>query len=183
MLQRVLSSIFITALIAITVEMANSQVVQYRGCSVDAELLRLPSCAFETRNGHLYISSRYLKLFFVESKEKLESRVMPDGDWAYFNRSGRIVVTNVAPFDNGASYFHFGLVRVVRDGKWGLADEHGTPIVPFVYDGMYEFDDTLHRWKACKGCSEERFGEYSRFKGGQWFWLDERGLSIGSPTP
>jgi hypothetical protein len=73
----------------------------------------------------LYITLVFVRPIFKGIASHLASRLLPDGGWAYFDRTGLVRVKDVAPFDNGASYFHSGLVRVVRDGKYGLASDRG----------------------------------------------------------
>jgi len=51
-------------------------------------------------------------------------------DWMYARRSGEIVITNVAPFDNGPDEFHDGMVRVSKHGKFGFADRSGKLRIP-----------------------------------------------------
>ena len=156
-----------------------SQILRYRDCTVDAEIWMLPQCALVTIGGHLYVSHRYLKLLFANSNEDLAARRLPEHGWAYFDRSGLVRVQNVAPMDNWASEFHAGLVRVVRNGKWGLADKRGRLITPLDYDGMYEFDVAHKGWKVCRSCCVVTGGEHSWFEGGEWFWLDRHGRLAG----
>ncbi len=139
----------------------------------------LPKCAMITKVGHLYVSPRYLKLFFTKSSEHLAARRLPEHGWAYFDRSGLVRVQDVAPMDNWASEFHAGLVRVVRNGKWGLADKCGKLITSLDYDGMYEFDVAHKGWKVCRSCHAVTRGEHSWFEGGEWFWLDQKGRLAG----
>jgi hypothetical protein len=118
-------------------------------------------------------------LFFPSGKARLASVVLPGGGWAYFNRRGLIVVQDVATFDNGASSFHNGLVRVVRNKKWGLANAQGLFVVPLKYDGMLEYEESNKGWKVCMDCREVSDGEHSWFEGGEWYWLDRRGKVAG----
>lgn len=145
--------------------------MRHGDCSVDAEIWSLPQCALETRDGHLYVAKPYLSLFFPAEKASLVGRVIPNGGWSYFNKRGLVVVQNVANFDNGPSPFHHGLVRVSRNGKWGLADAGGQFIVPLTYDGMLEYD-SQNGWLVCKGCRSVSDGEHGSFEGGNWYWLD-----------
>jgi hypothetical protein len=158
---------------------AHSQVVSYQGCVVDADILALPQCAMESRDGHLYVAKPYLRLLFSGEKARLVGRVIPGGGWAYFNRRGMIVVQNVANFDNGPSPFHHGLVRVNSKGKWGLADLNGLLVVPLTYDGMFEYEEPNRGWKVCAGCRLVSQGEYGWFEGGDWYWLDRHGKVAG----
>jgi hypothetical protein len=155
------------------------QVIKSAGCAVDLEILALPRCAVVTKGDRLYISAVFVRPLFNGITSRLASRSLPDGGWAYFDRTGLVRVKDVAPFDNGASYFHFGLVRVVRDGKYGLATDQGVLVTP-LYDGMNEFDKDHQGWKACNSCRTVTQGEYSWFEGGNWSWLDRRGRVAGS---
>lgn len=158
---------------------AKSQVVRNGDCSVDAEIWLLPQCALESKDGHLYVVKPYLSLFLRAEKARLVGRIIPNGGWSYFNRRGLVVVQNVANFDNGPSPFHHGLVRVSRNGEWGLADADGRLIVPFTYQGILEYDDSHGGWPACKRCRSASDGEHSWFEGGDWYWLDKNGKVAG----
>jgi len=158
---------------------AISQVVRHGDCSVDAEIWSLPKCALEARNGHLYVAKPYLTLFFPAEKARLVGKIIPNGGWSYFNRRGLVVVQNVANFDNGPSPFHHGLVRVSRNGKWGLADAGGQFIVLLTYDGILEYDNSHKGWLVCTGCRSASDGEHGWFEGGDWYWLDRHGKVAG----
>jgi hypothetical protein len=133
----------------------------------------------KTKDGHVYVSKEYLPLFFPSGNARLASAGMPGGGWAYFNRHGLIVVQDVATFDNGASSFHSGLVRVVRNSKWGLANSQGLFVVPLKYDGMLEYEESNKGWRVCTGCREVSDGEHSWSEGGEWHWLDRLGKVAG----
>jgi hypothetical protein len=158
---------------------AESQVVHRGNCVVDAEILLLPECALEARDGHLYVLKEYLPLFFSSGTDRLASAGLPEGGWAYFNRHGMIVIQHVASFDNGPSPFHHGLVRVNSKGKWGLADSNGEFVVPLTYDGMFEYEESNKGWRVCTGCRTVSDGEHSWFEGGDWCWLDRKGKVAG----
>lgn len=146
-------------------------------CVVDGETWSLPPCAMETRHGHAYVAARYLPKLFSGSREHLVARILPGSGWSYIDRSGKVVVRHVATMDNDASAFHHGLVRVNRDGKWGLADEEGRLVVPPSYDGILDYQPGLG-WRACTGCRSQTGGEHSWFEGGDWITLDRRGRKI-----
>ena len=69
--------------------LAQSQVVHRGECVVDKEILRLPQCALETKDGHVYVFREFLPLFFSSGKDRLASAVLPEGGWAYLDRRGR----------------------------------------------------------------------------------------------
>jgi hypothetical protein len=173
--RRVRFAVFIL-LLAGTAGACRSQEAQDRKCVVDPDTPEPPKCAFENRNGELYLSQKYVALYFKKSHARLAPIFLTNDSWAYMNRQGRVVVKNVAPYDNWAGEFHHGLVRVTRGDKWGLANQDGVLVVPFSYDGMGEYEPGKGWW-ACKGCRRvyDSYHEHSWFEGGEEFWLDSLG--------
>lgn len=164
-----------------------SQIIQVGNCRVDLELIPLPSCAIETRNGRVFIIQELVEILFsrptiasqpvkVDGKH-MASVFVPGTGWSYIDRSGQVVVKDVAFLDNGGSPFHHGLVRIHRGEKWGLANATGKLVLPLEFDGILEFNSG--RWLACKGCKTQRSGEYSFFVGGSWFAIDQHGRVVG----
>jgi|GEM_PF-5595674 len=148
-------------------------------CAVDRELIVLPPCAVRSERDQLrVIPSHVAALSF--NKYGLAPVCLTEIGWTYIDRRGWVIVRDVAVFDNGASEFHRGLVRVTRDGKWGLADTRGKLVVPLHYDGMLEYRPE-DGWVACGGCRTVERDEHSWFKGGKWLRLGARGKVIG-PT-
>lgn len=94
----------------------------------------------------------------------------------YVSRKGRVVITDVPTFDNGPDPFHDGLVRVVRNKKYGFANCKGELVVPAKYDGAMSFEKGFA--KVCQGCQDRCADpdcEHRIFAGGQWFEIDTRG--------
>ena len=147
-----------------------AQVIESQGCKVDAEIISLPPCAVLKKHGHVFIAQPFVHLFFPTKPEALAPVYLPDDGWAYIDRTGRVVVSDVATMDNSASEFHDGLVRVTRDHKRGLADTRGRIIVPLKYDGMLDYQAGFG-WKACTECLTKTDGEHSWFEGGEWVVL------------
>lgn len=143
-------------------------------CVVQRDDVALPPCALQTRHGHTYVAARHLPQLFSDEDGPLLARMVPGSGWSYIDRRGKVVVRHVAVMDNDASAFHHGLVRIHEAGKWGLADQHGTLVVPPRYDGMLDYRPG-EGWKACLGGRRVTDGEHSRFEGGQWVRLDRYG--------
>lgn len=134
--------------------------------------LSFPACALTKAHGEQYISPKYLKDCEFNTYGLTWVHLRPGG-YVYVNRKGRIVVRDVSMMDDGADWFHRGVVRLERGGKYRFADFHGRVIVPIRYDGASNTDQDGPR--VCIGCRVERVGEYGVFKGGQWFNVDARG--------
>ncbi|HEX4322274.1 MAG TPA: WG repeat-containing protein [Acidobacteriaceae bacterium] len=168
---------------------AHAQVISHGDCTVDSEVWSLPACAFEKHNDKLFVSKAYLSLFFSSNGTAIQTSTsrnlawthMPTSGWAYFNRTGLVVVQNVATMDNGPNDFHHELVRVTKGKKWGLSDPQGRLVVPLQYDGMMDYEEGKG-WLACSGCHTETDagGEYYFFKGGKRVWLNSQGKVSGT---
>jgi len=98
------------------------------------------------------------------------------GGWAYIDRKGAVVVRPV-PFDNGPDYFREGLVRIVREGKYGFADRRGRVAIPPRFDFAEPFAGG--RARVCVGCRAVSMGEHRAMEGGKWGVIDRTGRLIG----
>jgi hypothetical protein len=107
-------------------------------CIFDPEIIAVPPCAIRHVEGHLQVVRSHMASRSF-NKYGLTPIFLPDVGWTYVGRSGFIVIQNVAIMDNGANEFHHGLVRLTRDGKWGLADPHGKLVVPLQSDGALDY--------------------------------------------
>jgi hypothetical protein len=152
-------------------------------CAVDRELIVLPPCAVRSEGGQLRVIPSHVAALSFNKYDLAPACLTGIGSetcWTYINHRGWVVVRDVAVMDNGASEFHHGLVRVTRDGKWGLADARGKLVVPLRYDGILEYEPG-DGWPACEGCrtAQDKGREHSWFEGGKWLRLNARGKVIG----
>jgi hypothetical protein len=175
---RIITAIAVLYLLSLPL---HAQMIRVGSCKVDLGAWELPSCAIETKGEELFILKELVKPLgegrWTQVGDSQVAWTALSTGFSYFDRSGRIVVTHVAPFDNGPSPFHEGLVRIVQNDKWGLADAKGKLIVPREYDGILEFEGGS--WLACIHCTIETMGEYHRFTGGAWVAIDRFGKVIG----
>lgn len=138
----------------------------------------------EAANGKLFLSEKFLKLLQFDSYGLASVLSARDG-WVYVNRKGRVVIKGVAEMDNGADWFHNGLVRIFRNGKYGFANRRGQVVISPVYDGASNFEKGLAR--VCKGCeikcTDRPDCEYRVFAGGHWFQIDTKGTVVARLHP
>jgi hypothetical protein len=155
-------------------------------CIPYPELIETPPCAIEHVSGRTRIVKSHVVFRPFNRYGLAAARTREDG-FVYINRQGWVIVPHVAVYDNGADYFHHGIVRINDGGKWGLSDFHGRFVVPLTYDGLLDpASGSGETWLACKGCVVGKLGEYSYFHGGDWFKLDLKGRLLGKtedPTP
>jgi hypothetical protein len=158
---------------------------QQASCVVnDIDTPTMPGCVIQSRNGALYIPRQYwmhphfnrygLTAFMIESFGAV-----------YVNRSGRIVIRDVAYMDNFPAEFHHGLVGIKRNGMSGYADPSGRIVVPPKYScalNHQDKDDDIGPL-VCVGCRIEQEGEYHACLGGQWFKVDSYGHLEPAPSP
>jgi hypothetical protein len=90
----------------------------------------------------------------------------------WVNRKGLAQKTHC--FDNGADSFEEGLTRYLSpEGKLGYMNRRLKVVIPATYTFSYPFSKGQAR--ACLGCSEEKEGEHSFHRGGEWFLIDKTG--------
>lgn len=160
---------------------ASPQATKHASCVVeDIGTPTMPACVIQSRDGVLFIAKKYwmhpafnrygLSAFTVESFGRV-----------YINRSGRIVIRNVALMDNGPDEFHHGLVRVNCEAMWGYADPSGRIVVPVKYSCAINTEDIGPL--ICVGCRVEQMEEYHACRGGNWFKVDPKGHLARSHAP
>ena len=138
----------------------------------DIETPTMPACVVESRKGVLYIPRKYW-MHPDYNRYGLSAFAITSFGGVYVNRAGRIVLRDVAFMDNFPDEFHHGLVRINRDGLWGLADPTGRIVVPLKYSCALNQENFGPL--VCVGCRIERQGEYDVCLDGKWFQTDKRG--------
>jgi hypothetical protein len=148
-------------------------------CLFDFERGEVPDCIRQAADGKLFVSQEVLKLLQFDSFGLAPVLSAKEG-WMYVNRKGRVVIRGVPVMDNGADWFHNGLVRIVRNGKYGFANRRGQLVISPVYDGALNFEKGLATvCQGCKSkCSAPNDCEYHIFAGGHWFQIDTKGTVV-----
>ncbi|MFZ3201501.1 MAG: WG repeat-containing protein [Candidatus Acidiferrales bacterium] len=164
-------------------------------CTFDFERGEVPDCVRENARGELFIASQYVKdLSFDKGSSRkncdycmdsqgLAAVLSPKEGWMYVNRKGKVVITGVPVMDNGADWFNDGLVRTVKNGKYGFANSKGQIVIPPIYDGAMNFEKG--RAEVCNGCKSKCVSdcEYHYFAGGEWFQIDTKGNIVARLQP
>jgi hypothetical protein len=94
----------------------------------------------------------------------------------YVTRRGRVVIVGVPRMDNWADSFHDGLVRVVRNKKYGFANRKGQIVISTNYDGAMNFERGTA--KVCIRCGSkcaDHDCEHHVFAGGEWLQINTKG--------
>jgi WG containing repeat len=149
-------------------------------CLFDLQRGEVPNCLRESATGELFIAPQLVKDLQFEAYG-LAAVLSPKRGWMYVSRTGRVVVSGVPVMDNWADSFHEGLVRIVRNGRYGFANRRGQIVIPPVYDGAMNFEKG--RAAVCKGCTDTCVGEYHLFKGGEWFQINTKGTVLARLHP
>ena len=146
-----------------------------RPCLFDFERGEVPDCVRENTAGQLCIAAQYLSELTFDANG-LATVLSHEKGWMYVNRKGKVLISGVARMDNGPDSFHDGLVRFVKNKKYGFANRKGQIVIPPIYDGALNFDNGVA--KVCKGCQEkcaEAKCEHYFFDGGAWSSIDPKG--------
>ncbi len=104
--------------------------------------------------------------------------------WMYVSRTGRVLISGVPSMDDWADSFHDGLVRVVRNKKYGFANRKGQIVISTNYDGAMNFEKG--KAKVCTRCESkcvDRDCEYHVFAGGEWFQINTKGIVVARIRP
>jgi hypothetical protein len=152
-------------------------------CLFDFERGEVPDCIRATPAGKLFIAPRYMRELSFDS-HGLSAVRSNDDEWMYVNHAGRVLISGVATCDNWADSFHDGVVRIVRNKKYGFANRKGQVVVAPIYDGALIFE--RGRAKVCEGCERrcaEVGCEYHLLVGGEWFEINTKGDSVPIGTP
>jgi len=149
-------------------------------CLFDLERGEVPDCLTEGTDGGLYVTPQIRKQLTYDSHGLAAIRTQ-NYNWMYVDRRGWVVVRDVPTYDNGPEPFNDGLVRFVRDGKYGYADRKGRIAIAPTYDGALPFDDGHAR--VCNGCRIKSEGEHSQFVGGNWMIINRKGNGVATAEP
>ncbi len=147
-------------------------------CLYDFELGVIPDCLQKAGNGELSVKQQVLKQLPFDSHGLAAVKSLTNG-WMYVSRTGKVVISGVPTMDNWADTFHDGLVRVVRNEKYGFSNRKGQLVISPVYDGAMNFENG--KAKVCNGCTikcVEQECEYSVFSGGNWFQINTSGTVV-----
>ncbi len=152
-------------------------------CLFDFERGEVPNCVYENATGELFIAPQLVKELPFDA-EGLAAVLSPKKGWMYVSRTGRVVISGVPWMENGADSFHDGLVRVVKNEKYGFANRKGQLLILPIYDGALTFQNG--HATVCKGCKSicvESECEHHFFKGGEWFQIDTKGTVLARLHP
>ena len=141
----------------------------------------------QNQNGKLSVKQQVLKQLPFDSHGLAAVKSMTIG-WMYVSRTGKVVISGVPTMDNWADTFHDGLVRVVRNEKYGFANRKGQLVISPVYDGAMNFQNGKVTLPRCenyrhRGIHSDRHAvdqecEYSVFSGGNWFQINTNGTVV-----
>jgi hypothetical protein len=148
---------------------------QGQSCMFDAQRGEVPDCLRADPSGVLFVANRYLAKISFDA-HGLAAVWSPELGWMYVNRKGKVLITGVPAVDNWADSFHDGLVRFLKDKKYGFADRKGQIVIPASYDGAMAFENGQAR--VCRGCENkcaEASCEHHSFVGGEWMSVNTKG--------
>ena len=147
-------------------------------CLYDFERGVIADCIQRAANGELSIRQHVLKQLQFDSYGLAPVRSATDG-WMYVSRIGNVVISGVPTMDNWADTFHDGLVRVVRNRKYGFSNRKGQLVISPIYDGAVNFEKG--KAKVCNGCISkcaDQECEHHDFYGGDWFQINTKGIVV-----
>lgn len=99
------------------------------------------------------------------------------GRWIAIDKNENILY-EIVIFDNGPDYFNENLVRAIRNGKMGFANQFGQIVIPckYYFANSFEGDRSMVTFKGTK--FKDKYGEHSYIESDEWFYIDKRGNKI-----
>jgi len=79
-------------------------------------------------------------------------------------------------YDNGPDYFSEGLVRTVKDHKYGFMDKNLNIVIERKFDFVFPFENG--KAKVCMGCKKLTDGEHSWYEGGVFYYINQLGEKV-----
>jgi hypothetical protein len=152
-------------------------------CLFDFQRGEVPDCIRQTADGKLFVSQQVLKILHFDSYGLAPVR-SGKGGWMYVSRTGKVLISGVPNMDNWADSFHDGLVRVVRNDRYGFANRRGQIVISAKYDGAMNFEKG--KAKVCNHCESKCVDhdcEYLVFSGGEWFQINTKGNVVAQIKP
>jgi hypothetical protein len=147
-------------------------------CLFDFERGEVPDCIRQAADGKLFVSQQVLKLLHFDSYGLAPVLSAREG-WMYVSRAGRVVIIGVPRMENWADSFHDGLVRVVRNKKYGFANRKGQIVISADYDGAMNFEKgTARVCRRCESKCVDHECEYHVFAGGEWLQINTKGIVV-----
>lgn len=87
------------------------------------------------------------------------------------------ILFDLVMFDNGPEPFHEGLIRVIRNGKMGYANERGRVVIPCIYEYAKPFENGIAEVTFDAVESRDLDG-HQTVKSDDWFTIDKEGNRI-----
>ena len=84
------------------------------------------------------------------------------------------VLFEIFKYDNGPDYFSEGLIRIIKDGKIGYANELGKIVIEPQYDCAWPFANG--KASVSNNCSIEMEGEHKIWISENWINIDKKGV-------
>jgi len=147
-------------------------------CLFDYERGQVLDCVRQASDGNFFVSHQILKLLRFDS-HGLASVLSANDGWMYLSRTGKVLIVGVPNMDNWADAFHDGLVRVVKNKKYGFANRKGQIVIAAKYDGAMNFEKRTAT--VCSRCETKCVNpdcEYHIFAGGDWFQINTKGIVV-----
>jgi hypothetical protein len=84
------------------------------------------------------------------------------------------ILFDLVMFDNGPDPFNEGLIRVIRNGKMGYANEYGQIAIPCIYDYAKWFENGKAQ-VTFKVIESLDMDEHKKVESDEWFEIDRKG--------
>ncbi len=135
-------------------------------------------CGYIDQSGQMAIAHGKYSFCMTDTFRTFAVVYKGNEGWIGIDRQENTIFT-IMQYDNGPDFPSENMFRITKGQKIGFANLEGEVVVPPKYDAAYPFQEGLAAF--CVGCRNERMGEVSMWKDGQWGFLDKKGKVVIEP--
>ncbi len=157
--------------LVLTMLLACNQQKKYLILTVDADFRQ----GYLNQNGDTIIPFGKYKMCFTDTIKTFGVVVDENSRFIAIDKSENILF-EVFKYDNGPDYFSEGLIRIVRNGKIGYANEQGEIVIEPQYDCAWPFANG--KASVSNNCKIEKDGEHEIWTSENWIKIDKKGKVI-----
>jgi hypothetical protein len=162
------ASLLCLSLIVLLCDSIDQKDVLFKICHPSDEA----ACGYVSSRGDTVIAIGTYEYCFTDTLKYMAIVLKKSGELMAIDRQGRELF-EVMWYDNGPDYFADGLIRIIKNGKIGYADDKGRMVIAPQFQCALPFANG--RARVALTCKTVLEGEHSRWESDDWFYIDKEG--------
>ncbi|MBU2912834.1 WG repeat-containing protein [Reichenbachiella agariperforans] len=140
--------------------------------------------SYVTAAGDTIVPFGHFAYYGTDSFTHVANVILHPNDSTYGRQVGinryQDILFDLVMYDNGPEPLHDGLLRVLRNGKMGFANEKGQIVIPCIYDYVQRFDGGQAE-VTFEATEYYDLDDHLRVESDTWFDIDRHGKRIITP--